>query len=61
MSSTDRKRRDLIRQLARDEITQEDFDAAVAAEKVRIRKHVPLWHRIFPFVITIERRKNHGE
>ena len=43
--------------LAREEIQEEDFDAAVASEKERIRKHVPLWHRIFPFTITIERRK----
>jgi hypothetical protein len=46
-----------VARLARSEIAEEDFDAAVAAEKTRIRKHVPLWHRIFPYTITIERRK----
>ena len=56
MSSEDRIAREVER-LARDEIQEEDFDAAVVAEKTRIRKHVPLWHRIFPFTITIERRK----
>lgn len=50
-----------IARLARSEIAEEDFDAAVVAEKNRIRTHVPLWHRIFPWTITIKRRQNNGE
>jgi hypothetical protein len=56
MSREERLAREVGR-LARDEIETEDFDAAVVSEKTRIRKHVPLWHRIFPWTITIERRK----
>lgn len=56
MSKAERLAREVGR-LAREEIQEEDFDAAVAAEKTRIRKHVPFWHRIFPFTITIKRRK----
>jgi len=44
-------------QIARREIADEDFDSTVVDLKKKIRQHVPLWHRIFPFVITIERRK----
>lgn len=46
-----------VRKLAREEIAEEDFDADVEAEKVRIRTHVPWWHRIIPFTITVKRRK----
>jgi hypothetical protein len=46
------------RAIALEEIQEEDFDATVVAEKERIRRHVPLWHRIFPFVISINRREN---
>lgn len=56
MSSDDRKTRE-VQRLAQAEIAEEDFDAAVVAEKKRIRTHVPVWHRIFPFVISIKRRK----
>ncbi len=59
MSSEDRKAREVSR-LAHDEIQEEDFDAAVVAKKKQIRTHVPLWHRIFPWTITIERRKYNG-
>lgn len=59
MSSEDRRAREVTR-LAHDEIQEEDFDAAVVSEKERIRKHIPLWHRIFPWTITIERRKYNG-
>jgi len=45
-----------IRAEALRQIAAEDFNARVAAEKVRIREHRPFWHRIFPFVITIRRR-----
>jgi hypothetical protein len=56
MSSEERVAREVGR-LARHEIQEEDFDAAVVSEKERIRTHIPLWHRIFPWTITIERRK----
>ena len=59
MSAEDRRLREIGR-LARDEIEEEDFVAAVDYEKERIRKHVPFWHRIFPWTITIERRKYNG-
>lgn len=45
------------RAVAEREIEQEDFDETVIIEKKRIRRHVPFWHRIFPYTITIERRK----
>ena len=49
-----------VQEAAAREIAVEDFDAAVVAEKERIRTHVPWWDRIFPFVITIKRRKRNG-
>jgi hypothetical protein len=33
-----------------------EFDALVEREKARLRRQRPLWHRLFPFVITITRR-----
>ena len=46
-----------VEQIARREIAEEDFDETVLIEKKRIRRHVPFWHRIFPWTIIIERRK----
>ena len=42
---------------ARAEIEAEDRRAAIDAAKVRIREHDarPLWKRLFPFTIKIER------
>ena len=49
-----------IRTIAEEEIRLEDRRALIDAEKERIRRHVPLWHRLFPFVITIKRRSTNG-
>ena len=43
---------------ARAEIKEEDFRAAVDAEKIKIRARSSFWSRIFPFTITISRRIN---
>ena len=42
--------------IARSEIAEERFRTRVEREKERLRKKVSLWHRLFPFVITITRR-----
>lgn len=41
---------------ARNELAAEQFRAEVDAMKARLKSRRPLWHRIFPFVITITRR-----
>lgn len=41
---------------ARKEIAEERFRERVEAEKRRLRA-TPWWHKLFPFVITITRRK----
>lgn len=38
------------------EVRAEQYRAAVEREKERLRKRVPLLHRLFPFKITITRR-----
>lgn len=45
-----------IKAQAKLELQQERFKKAVEAEKERLRKHKPLWDRIFPWKITIERK-----
>jgi hypothetical protein len=46
-----------ILQVAKAEVQEERFRAAVEAEKTRLRQHRPWWERLLPFVIRIERRK----
>lgn len=43
---------------AKREIDDEERRAAIneAKDRIRERKMRPLWHKIFPFVITITRR-----
>lgn len=45
-----------IHRAAVKEIEEENYRVAVDAEKERIRQHVPLLHRLFPWKITITRR-----
>ena len=45
-----------VRKQAEEEIYEEDFNAAVQAEKVRIRTHVPWYHTIFPWKVIVIRR-----
>ena len=45
-----------IKEQAVEELDQERFEAAVEVEKERLRRHVPFWHKVFPFTITIRRR-----
>jgi hypothetical protein len=47
----------LVEQQALREIHDEDFRARVDAEKARRRNHVPWWHKVFPWKITIDRRR----
>ena len=42
---------------AKREIAEEEYREAVEREKARIRAYRPWYHRIFPFTITITRRK----
>lgn len=46
---------DVIAQ-AHEEVRAEKFRESVEREKARLRSIRPLWHRVFPFVITITRR-----
>ena len=50
------KMRDEVKAQALKELEEEQFHEAVEKEKARIRQRVPLWHRVFPWVITIKRR-----
>jgi hypothetical protein len=50
-----------IRELATAELAAESFRDLVDREKERIRKHVPWWHRICPFEITVKRRKRNDD
>lgn len=45
-----------VNRIAREEVEQERFRAAVEAEKSRLRTHRSLWDRLFPFTITIRRK-----
>ena len=50
---------DDIRTAARIQIEEEERNAAIALEKVKIRLQrakKPFWHKVFPFVVTIKRR-----
>jgi hypothetical protein len=47
-----RARTEAMRQLREDY-----FNEAVAAEKERLKIARPWWHAIFPFIITIRKRK----
>jgi hypothetical protein len=49
---------EMIERQAMAELAEEERQTAIAEAKQRIRerKMRPLWHRIFPFVITITRR-----
>jgi hypothetical protein len=39
------------------QIAKERFDAAVQIEVQRLKTKQPWWHTVFPFVITIRKRK----
>lgn len=39
------------------QIREENYRKEVEAAKVKLRSKRPLWHKLFPFVITITRRK----
>jgi len=41
-----------IEKQAKKEIEEEDFRDQVEKEKKRLREHIPLLHRIFPFKIV---------
>lgn len=41
---------------AKKEIAEEKFRQAVEAEKARLQQYKPLWVRLFPWRLTIERR-----
>lgn len=45
-----------IRAQAQKELAEERFRQAVEVEKDRLRQHKPLWVRLFPWRITIDRR-----
>lgn len=45
-----------IRLQAERELAQERFRAQVEHVKDRLRARRPVWHRLFPFIIKIERR-----
>lgn len=49
-------RREQIIQQARQELEEEMYREAVEAKKVELRARKPWLHRIFPWVITINRR-----
>lgn len=42
---------------AQRELEREDHRKKVDAAKAKLRSKRPLWERLFPFVITITRRK----
>ncbi len=42
---------------AREELDAEHFKAAVEQKKQELRAKRSLWDRLFPFTITIERKK----
>lgn len=46
------------RMVAVADIAKEDFQAEVDKVKAQLREHVPFWHRVFPWVITIKRRRD---
>jgi hypothetical protein len=47
---------DQIKAEAMKELAEEKFRQAVEAEKERLRKYRPMWHRLFPWEIKIKRR-----
>lgn len=47
---------ELIKLQAQREVMEEQFREAIEQEKERIRKHVPLLKRLFPWKIRIVRR-----
>lgn len=49
---------DSVRRQAEAELAQEARRLAVDAEKARLLRRRTFWHRLFPFVITITRRKS---
>lgn len=46
-----------VRTEARKQLEKERFDEAVRTEVQRLKTWKPWWHILFPFKITIERRK----
>jgi len=48
---------DQIMREAQRQLDEEKYLAAVKAAKEKLRNKRPLWERLFPFVITIARRK----
>lgn len=48
---------DEIFKTAKREVEQENFRAAVEQAKVQLKQSRPFWHRLFPFEISIKRRK----
>jgi hypothetical protein len=48
---------DQIKFEARRQLAKERFDEAVRAEVTRLKIHKSWWHILFPFEITIRKRK----
>lgn len=49
---------DKVAEAARKELAEEDFEQAVQAAKVKLKANraKSIWHKIFPFKITIKRK-----
>lgn len=45
-----------IQEQAKEELKEECFREAVEKEKQRLRTHIPLWDRVWPWKITIRRK-----
>lgn len=48
-----------IEEVAKQELEDELFRERVEKHKQYLRERVPVWHRLFPWKITIERRVRH--
>lgn len=48
---------DQVKFEARRQLAKERFDDDVRAEVTRLKTHKPWWHVLFPFEITIRKRK----
>ena len=48
---------DLVKATAKAELEEEEFRSLVAKEKTRLKTKKSFWEVLFPFKITIERRK----
>ena len=47
-----------VRAEARRQLDAEAFEAAVEAEKERLRRYRPWWHRVFPYRVILVRRND---